>query len=82
MASITFMAWTMPSKRSCGNGAARNCRSIEEEARKILEIEVAANAQPGNLGDAIRARFEPLGGFELPEFPGRKDLGREPPSFG
>jgi plasmid stability protein len=81
MASITIYGLDDAVEEKLRVRAARHGRSLEEEAREILEIEIAANEQPGNLGDSIRALFEPLGGFELPEFPGRKDLPREPPSF-
>ncbi len=81
MASITIHGLDDAVEERLRVRAARHGRSMEEEAREILEIEVANSEQPGNLADSIRARFEPLGGFELPEFPGRKDLPREPPSF-
>jgi plasmid stability protein len=81
MASITISGLDDAVEEKLRVRAARHGRSVEEEAREILEIEVAANEQPGNLGDSIRALFEPLGGFELPEYAERKDLGREPPSF-
>jgi plasmid stability protein len=81
MASITIDGLGEAIEERLRVRAARHGRSIEEEAREILKIGVATDEQPGNLADSIRARFEPLGGFELPEFPGRKDLPRKPPSF-
>lgn len=81
MASITISGLGDAVEEKLRERAACHGRSLEEEAREILEIELATNQQPGNLGHAIHSLFEPLGGFELPEFPGRKDLGGEPPSF-
>jgi antitoxin FitA len=82
MASITISGLDEAVEEKLRVRAARRGRSVEDEAREILEIEVASNEQPGNLGDSIRALFEPLGGFELPEYPGRKAPPQEPPSFG
>ena len=60
--------------------AARNGRSMEEEARQILRQAVAsADHAPKNLGSAIHARFAPSGGVELP-VPAR-DRKRAPPDF-
>jgi antitoxin FitA len=81
MASITISGLDDAVEEKLRVRVARHGRSVEEEAREILEIEVAANEQPGNLGDAIRARFEPLGGIDLPEFPRHEGPIREPPSF-
>ena len=53
---------------------------MEDEARDILAA--AGNRQPplpANLAAAIRARFAPLGGLDLPELP-REPI-REPPTF-
>lgn len=53
---------------------------MEEEAREILRS--ALNSDPRqatNLAAAIRARFAPLGGVELPEIP--REPMREPPRF-
>jgi plasmid stability protein len=45
--------------------AARNGRSMEEEAREILTAAVADNSGPGaNLFQEIRRVVEPLGGIE------------------
>lgn len=60
--------------------AARNGRSMEEEARRILgEACGSDQPPPRNAYEAIRRHFEPLGGIEL-ELPSRKPS-REPPSF-
>lgn len=43
---------------------------MEQEAREILRASLAAGATgQGSLYRSIRARLEPLGGVELPEFP-------------
>jgi antitoxin FitA len=60
--------------------AAVHGRSMEEEARDILRSALNREApRPGNLAVAIRARFEPLGGVDLPEAP--REPMRVPPSF-
>jgi plasmid stability protein len=61
--------------------AAAHHRSMEEEARLLLRQGLAASpaAQPQRFGDAMRAIFEPLGGFECPEI--ERDPPREPPDF-
>jgi antitoxin FitA len=50
--------------------AATHGKSMEEEARDILRA--ALSAEPSSapdLGQAIRKRFAPYGGVELPELP-------------
>ncbi|MDQ2801160.1 MAG: plasmid stabilization protein [Pseudomonadota bacterium] len=61
--------------------AATHRRSMEEEARLILRqgLAVAPTEPPPSFGQAMRAIFEPLGGFELPEIP--REPAREPPDF-
>ena len=59
--------------------AARNGRSLDEEARAILEAALHAPPAPGNLAEAIARRFDPLGGVEIEGFLGGSL--REPPSF-
>ena len=61
--------------------AAQNGRSMEEEARVILEQGLAPVREEaaGNLYDAIRRHIEPLGGVEL-KIP-KRGPGREPPDF-
>ena len=64
--------------------AAENGHSIEAEACDILRPALSARAgKPAqasrNLGDAIRAIVEPLGGIELEIAPRRP--AREPPRF-
>lgn len=67
-------------KRRLRIRAARNGRSVEAEARHILQT--ALNLQPAapeNLVTAIRARFAPVGGVEL-DLPPRSPM-RRPPKF-
>jgi plasmid stability protein len=60
--------------------AAAHGKSMEGEARDILATAVNREPPvPTNLASAIRARFAPLGGLELPELP-REPI-REPPVF-
>ncbi|MCY7316902.1 MAG: plasmid stabilization protein [Rubrivivax sp.] len=59
--------------------AARN-RSMEEEARQILRAALQGDGpSTADLGQRIRARFEPLGGVDLP-IAAREPL-RDPPDF-
>lgn len=60
--------------------AAKNGRSMEEEARRLLRmaLRIPSNGEIG-LGEAIRRRFAGLGGVEL-ELPPRQSV-REPPDF-
>jgi antitoxin FitA len=79
MASITIRNLDDGVKRRLRIRAAENGRSMEEEARTILETGVAPRpglaeeSKPfrsgGELWDSIRARFAPLGGMELEPFP-------------
>jgi len=60
--------------------AARHGRSMEEEARDILRAALSRKrAQTANLALAIRARFAPMGGVELPEI--TREPMREAPEF-
>lgn len=61
--------------------AAHNARSMEAEARAILEAALALpEAEATNLAVFARSLFVPLGGVEL-ELP-RREPAREPPDFG
>jgi len=63
--------------------AAHHGRSMEAEARAILREALTGAEQPESgsvLAEAIRRRFEPVGGVEL-ELPPRTE-GRAPPRFG
>ncbi len=78
MASITIRNLDPQIKNRLRVRAARNNRSMEEEVRSILRVTLA-NASERSLGlaEAIRRRFEPLGGVEL-NLPPREPM-REPP---
>jgi plasmid stability protein len=81
MPSITIRNLDEPLKARLRVQAAVHGRSMEDEARDILRT--ALNQEltpPANLATAIRARFAPLGGVELPEVP--REPMREPPDFG
>jgi len=80
MASITIRNLDDAMKGRLRVRAARHGRSMEDEVRHILRTALAETPpQAGNLADAIRRRFEPLGGVEL-KIPPRGKL-REPPRF-
>ena len=78
MASITIRNLDAQTKARLRVRAAHRQRSMEEEARTILRTALAeADAAPGDLAEAIGARFRPLGGVEL-VLPTREPM-REPP---
>jgi len=53
---------------------------MEEEAREILRSVLSTPAPPpGNIAEAIRRRFAPFGGLDLPAID--RDPPREPPDF-
>ena len=82
MASITIRNIDADVKERLKQRAIGHGRSVEAEARDILEDALGAKhpaAVPDNLYDAIRAIVEPLGGIELEPFP-RQPV-REPPRF-
>jgi plasmid stability protein len=78
MASITIRRLDEKTKARLRLRAARNGRSMEEEARTLLRVALQAEgAGPGNLADTIRARFGKVGGVDL-RLPSREPM-REPP---
>jgi antitoxin FitA len=82
MASITIRDLDDDLKQRLKQRAAVHGRSMEAEARGILEDVLGAKRTApitGNLADAIRAIVEPLGGIALEPFP-RQPV-REPPIF-
>ena len=80
MASITIRKIDDGLKRKLRLRAAHRNHSMEDEARDILRAALAQEpSPPGNLYDAMRKRFEPLGGVEL-VLPVRGPT-REPPDF-
>jgi len=81
MASLTIRKLDERTKGRLRIRAARHGRSMEEEARTLLRTALAEDAAaPGNLADAIRARFQALGGVEL-KLPAREPM-RKPPKPG
>jgi antitoxin FitA len=80
MASITIRGLDDELKARLRIQAARNGHSMEEEARQLLRTALSrSRRQPANLAEAIRARFKPLGGVELPDMP--RERIRRPPAF-
>jgi plasmid stability protein len=80
MGSITIRNLDDSLKSRLRVQAAVHGRSMEDEARDILRS--ALSREPGrqrNLAAAIRARFAPLGGVELPAM--SRDAMRAPPTF-
>jgi len=76
-ASITIRQLPETTKRRLRMRAAQHGHSMEQEARDILQAELAKTAQtPKNIIKAIRGIFEPLGGVEL-EIPPREPI-RDP----
>ncbi|MGB9032615.1 MAG: hypothetical protein WCC27_20995 [Acidobacteriaceae bacterium] len=67
MATLTIRKLDDTVKTKLRIRAAENGRSMEEEARAILEktLTAAPSAPRGNMAERIRRRFEPLGGVEL-----------------
>jgi plasmid stability protein len=66
MASITIRRLPESTKRRLRIRAARNGRSMEQEARELLEKVLSEKeTHPEDLGEAIRRRFAPFGGVDL-----------------
>lgn len=84
MASMTIRNIDERVKSRLRIRAAKNGRSMEEEARVILKSALAATETPAmNLAQSIRKRVEAFGGLEEGELqiPARKPI-REPIDFG
>lgn len=80
MASITIRNLEESLKTRLRVQAAIHGRSMEDEARDILRSSLNRRAgQQDNLAAAIRARFAPLGGVDLPTI--SREPMREPPAF-
>ena len=84
MPSITVRNLDAALKDRLRAQAAKHGCSMEEEARNILESALPEPLTPGNgqdssenLAEAIRKRFEPLGGMEL-ELPSREKPIKQP----
>lgn len=81
MASIVIRNLDDSTKERLRVRAARQGRSMEEEARSILRAALASDrSTPRNLAETVRRYFEPLGGLEL-EVPPRGPI-RKPPKPG
>jgi plasmid stability protein len=81
MASIIIRRLEESAKERLRVRASRHGRSMEEEAREILKVALSGKrATDRNLAEAIRRRFAPLGGVELPDIP--REPMRQPPKFG
>jgi plasmid stability protein len=66
MASITIRQLPETTKSKLRIRAAEHGRSMEQEAREILQSELSKTPHTGkDLHKAIREIFEPLGGVEL-----------------
>lgn len=80
MATLTIRNVDSRTKEQLRVRAARHGRSMEAELRHILN-EILNGDPVGeiNLAEAIRRRFEPFGGVELPAHP--PVMAKEPPSF-
>jgi antitoxin FitA len=80
MASITIRNLDERTKARLRARAAHHERSMEEEARQILRAALnEKETSPGNLAEAIRRRFQPLGGVNL-SLPTREPM-RDPPNL-
>lgn len=80
MATLTIAHLDDASSTKLRIRASRSGRSVEEEAKNLLETALEAQSLPSvNLAEAIHARFAPYGGFDI-ELPPREPM-REPPSF-
>jgi len=80
VASITIRNLEEQLKTRLRIQAATHGRSMEEEARDIIRS--ALNREPSlttDLGSAIHARFQALGGVDLPAI--LREPIREPPGF-
>lgn len=80
-ASITIRSLDRGLKERLRVRAAQNGRSMEAEARLILETTLAPRDVPPaqHLFDRVQARFAAFGGADL-DLPAREAM-REPPSF-
>jgi plasmid stability protein len=79
MATLTIRKVDDDLKQRLRIRAAHHGHSMEEEAREILRAALSTPVQTENLAEAIRRRFEPLGGVDLEPFP--DEPMRDPPNF-
>jgi len=79
VASITILNIDNALERRLRTQADSHGRSVEDEAREILDA--ALNREPlraGGLAASIRAKFAPLSGMELPVIPVSRCVSRRP----
>jgi plasmid stability protein len=70
MASIVIRNLDEPTKRKLKIRAAMNGRSMEQEAREILQSALAhTSKRKANVAERIREIFAPVGGVELERLP-------------
>lgn len=80
MATLTIRKLSDLAKNKLRVQAAENGRSMEEEARRIIEEAVGPKKKKRlNLAEEIHRIVAPLGGIEL-DLPPRRPV-REPPDF-
>lgn len=81
MATLTIRNLDHALKERLRVRAAQHGRSMEAEARRILQTALGERVHPAqrNLYERIHARFAALGGIDL-ELPPRTTI-REPPQF-
>lgn len=80
MASLTIHDLEAPLRDRLRARATLRGRSMEEEARHILQNALEPEGiVAGNLADAIQRRFAPLGGVALQSVP--REMGPPPPDF-
>ena len=81
MASITIRNLDEETKRRLRLRAQRNSRSMEEEARTILNkaVHPGGGGKGKGLGTAIHEMFKAVGGSELTPYP--RERQRPPPDF-
>lgn len=79
MASMTIRKLDADFKVRLRVKAAKNNRSMEEEARHILIDAVGRDEDTRNFAEFMRALFGPENGVDLKLPP--RELGREPPPF-
>ena len=80
MTVLTVRGVDLPAKERLRVRAARHGRSMEAEIRAILTEALARDEEGGpDLATAIRRRFAPLGGVDLPPHPPVKIA--PPPDF-
>jgi plasmid stability protein len=75
VAALTVRGLDDETKARLRVSAARHGRSMEAEARAILEDALPAQQPSGGFGSRVHARFAAVGGVEL-ELPDRRDMPR------